>query len=521
MKNLIKYIPVIGIILMGYVMTSCSDVDDIVDPQYDRLFSPIDLEARIQNKTSVRLTWSGRSEDSYYIVELVPGTDEEGEASGTYTVASNEIPYTIDYLEGETKYIAKIKAVSEDPAIEDSKWSTISFETDTEQIFEALDIENDLEATQVTLRWPAGVTATSITLTTADATGNITYTITADDIAAGAATITGLTGETTYTATLLNGTKVRGTLTFETPVDIGNATLVEEGDDLAEKLATATEGEVFAIMPGEYELGEFDLTVSIALKGAKPANKPIIKGSFKINATVASLELNSIIMNGEGSINYPFNTNNGNCNIGAITVANSELNNYGRGLFYINTGTAKIGDVKFMNSIVSYINPDGTSGGDGVDIRSGELRSFIVENCTFNTGFRAFTRIQVNTDMAFRNCTFYSLCTVDSKDNSGLFRISGGTLEVSKCLFVATGVEDPTEPSSGNWSKAGNVSATTSYSDNYYYDCHNLWVGQYTDPASCGATLSNDPGFEDAANGDFTLSDEDLIYYGIGDSRWR
>ena len=33
-----------------------------------------------------------------------------------------------------------------------------------------------------------------------------------------------------------------------------------------------------------------------------------------------------------------------------------------------------------------------------------------------------------------------------------------------------------------------------------------------------GTTL--DPGYKDAANGDFTLSNEDLIYEQIGDPRW-
>ena len=29
-----------------------------------------------------------------------------------------------------------------------------------------------------------------------------------------------------------------------------------------------------------------------------------------------------------------------------------------------------------------------------------------------------------------------------------------------------------------------------------------------------------DPGYANAANGDFTVSNEDIIYYGVGDPRW-
>lgn len=491
-------------------------MDEITEADYPRAFSPADLAVQLGTSGNATATWISVDKAISYVYELSQGDNlvfnniiKEGETGTT--------GLTLTGLWGDTQYSLRVKALSYKTGQADSKWTAVTFKTNTEQIFSPID-PNDIEATQVTLRWTAGETATSIVITP----GNITYTVTSDDIAAGAATVTGLTGETKYSATLLDGTRVRGTAEFETPVDVGNATLVTANDDLLAMVTAATEGEVFAIMPGEYDLGEFNLTVSIALKGVKPADKPVIKGSFKIDATIASLELNGIIMDGGTTTaqNYPFNTNNNNCNISSITVSNCELNNYGRGLFNINVATAKIGDVKFTNTIISHVNPDGSSGGDGVDIRTGEFKSFIVENCTFNTGFRAFTRVQVNSDMAFRNCTFYKLCTVDNSNNTGLFRISGGTLVVSKCLFVETGVENPTNTSSGNWSKAGNVAATATYTSNYYYNCHNLWVGQYANPTQCSATEAN-PGFADAANGNFTLSNENLIVNQIGDPRWR
>lgn len=59
MKNKFKNIALIcGVGLMAFA-ASCSDLDDeIKSSSYDRLFSPTAVEARVQNKTNVRLGWT-------------------------------------------------------------------------------------------------------------------------------------------------------------------------------------------------------------------------------------------------------------------------------------------------------------------------------------------------------------------------------------------------------------------------------------------------------------------------------
>jgi hypothetical protein len=109
---------------------------------------------------------------------------------------------------------------------------------------------------------------------------------------------------------------------------------------------------------------------------------------------------------------------------------------------------------------------------------------------------------------------------LDDGNNHGLFRCSGGgTFEVRNCLFSETGKENPTNATVGNWCRnANNMTATTSYSKNFYYNCPNLWVGYYTDPLACDAKEA-DPQFADAANGNFRITNEDLI--GVaGDPKW-
>ena len=110
--------------------------------------------------------------------------------------------------------------------------------------------EEDIKGTSVTLRWPAGEEAATITLTP----GDIVYNVTADDIAAGAATVTGLKPETEYKAVLAraNG-KTRGTITFKTGIDLADTDiLVKAGSDIAAAINDAPEGYRLIVEPGTY-----------------------------------------------------------------------------------------------------------------------------------------------------------------------------------------------------------------------------------------------------------------------------
>jgi len=513
MKKLFKYTTLIGILLLtGFVAISCDDVDDIVNPDFDRLFSPIDLKGTISNKTGVRVTWTETNGAEAYILEVIKGADESGEKVGSYTITPDEIPYTVTGLEGETDYTIRVKATT-NQGKDDSKWSVITVTTGSEQIFYSVS-DDDLKATEVTLRWPAGETATQIILTP----GDITHAVTSADITAGAATISGLSSETKYTAKLMNGSKTRGTIEFTTKIDLGDAIAIYPEDDIIAKLDAAEEGDSFVLFPGEYALGDYALTKSITIAGYLSSDKPVIYGRFTCGATINSFTLKTVIMDGEAEGEAQktnvFEVASG-CNLNSLSITDSELRNYQRTLIYNNTSGTSLGDILISNCIISGF---GNSGGDGIDIRTGAMSSLTVENSTFNGGFRAFLRVQVTSNVVFKNCTFYKICAIDDSNNSGLFRSStGGTFEVSKCLFVETGVDSPTNVQSGNWCRnSGNMKATATYSNNVYYSCYNLWVGLYTDPSACNAKELN-PQFKDAANSDFTVQNPDVE---VGDPRW-
>ncbi|NDV81248.1 DUF4957 domain-containing protein [Bacteroides sp. 51] len=513
MNNFFKKITYILAVsaVMGFA-TSCSDdiADEITSIDVDRLFSPTNVELRVVNRTSIRVNWKEVKDAQTYNVEVFETAAGEGTITeSAIGLTTLDLPYIFTGLDGEVNYTIRVKALSETK--NESKWTKVSIKTDAEQIFYALDEVNDLEATQVTLRWPAGETATSIVLTP----GDITYNVTAADIAAGAATITGLTGETAYTATLFNGSKTRGTISFATPIDIGGAILVEATDDLAAMIAAAEEGDVFAIMPGTYEVATLTVSKSVALKAVRPAEKPVLKGT--IIRLTAGLELESLILDGTDSSGDQTIVYNADGTYGALIINNCEIKNYTKGALYGNT-KCNIASITITNNIYSNIE---CNGGDLFDFRNSIAASFTFTNNTVYSsaaardGFRmdaggstAFPSVKSIINIS--NNTFNAVCNGNNR-RILYIRLANHEITFNKNILSNT---------AGYYS---NQAATTivEMSNNNYFNAPNFTGSTQSGAKNDTGTYTTlDPGYADATKGNFTLSNEELIYNKIGDQRW-
>lgn len=77
-------------------------------------------------------------------------------------------------------------------------------------------------------------------------------------------------------------------------------------------------------------------------------------------------------------------------------------------------------------------------------------------------------------------------------------------------------------PNCGRGFSDNSNTAEPTFDNNNYFNTKNLVSEGGDEKAKFfdtdGTTL--DPGYADAANGDFTLSQEDLIYNQVGDPRW-
>ena len=507
----------VGACFFAAVVTfsGCQDeaAEELTELNLGRALSPTGLDVLVVNKTGARLNWKAVNNAKTYTVEFFENTDFSGTPAKTISgITFNQVPYTVTGLAGETQYSVRVKAVGEN--IEDSKWVSATFATDAEQIFTDVDLQK-LTANSITLNWPAGEVATSIVLTP----GDITHVVTAAEIAAGEATISGLTGETTYTAKLMNGSKVRGTKSVTTLIDLGGATAVNPTDDLATLIANAEGGETFALMPGAYNINaDVIVSKSISIKGAKPANKPIINGMVLRIKANAGLALKDLVLDGTGS--------SGNQAIvydealtdayGGLSVQDCEIRDYVKGLMYVNV-KALIESVGFSGNIIHDIE---CSGGDFIDFRNGLAKSLLFENNTvYNSALsRDLFRMDaggstnfpgVSSVITIRTNTFNNVSTA----NRFLYiRLASHQIHFTKNLIANT---------NGYYTNQAATTITT-MSDNNYFNAPNF-TGSTTSNAKndTGTFTTLDPGFTDASAGNFTVSNLDLISKGVGAPRWR
>lgn len=521
---------VLGMACALFTFASCSDPDDeLTSVEFDRLFAPTNLEFRV-NQVDVTATWGCISEADTvtYLAELFNDGGAlafQGDPVATYTSSSRSV--LMEGLDGATTYSFRVKAVGQ---VKESNWATGTFQTATEQIMEAVATE-DVGGTYVTLRWPAGEEAATIEVVpTTDASANtVNYTVTADDIANGYAYIEGLTPETDYTATMYSASgAIRGQRTFTTTIDTGNMTVLHEGataDDLIAAIAADDGRGIFLMDALDLELGDFTIDKSITIAG-NPAAISTLRVKIGVATAVSSITLTSLKLDGSATATQDMRGNfleltDGAGNLGTLTLNSCEITGYEKNFIY-NNKDATIGDIVINNC---YIHDGFLTGGDGIDLRGGTLASLNVTNTTFANAFRTFLRGQatVSGNITFDHCTFYNLCNNDTgSNNSGLFRITdakNSTFTVTNSIFYAIG-NDQCSGNAGVWARTDGMKVSReTYDGNYWFSSPNLWGKLHADDNASVATEA-DPQFVDAANGNLTPQDEDMVYYGAGDPRW-
>lgn len=506
--------------LATVALASCSDVaDEITSIVYNRNFSPTSVEAKVRNRTNIELSWNLGDGVTNYNVEVYANDSLTfaGSPVKSFSVSPDEVPVLIKGLEGETQYSFRVQATDGNSS-RDSKWSSAYAKTEAEQIFKNV-AEEDIKGSSVTLRWTAGEQAATIVLTP----GDIVYDVTADDIAAGAATVTGLTPETEYKALLKSATgKTRGTITFKTGIDLAETDiLVKAGDDISAAIKNAPEGYRLVVEPGEYGIateeaafgGSITISKQLTIKGLRQNEHPVIKGRFKVEAPFA---VDQVTLDGTG-------TDGGQCfdftaegEVESLTVTNSEVKNYTKGFFYINKAVL-VNTITIDGNIISNIECDG---GDLFDCRKGGYNKFDLKNNTIYNSAKG--RDFVRMDDASGSISATPVITIDHNTIVGAcndagkrilyVRFKGNSINFTNNIVAS---------SAGNFSNQKNTAEPT-FSNNIYFEAD----GFVTSGANANALFVDgegtilDPQFADATNGNFTIGNDNVKDKKAGDPRW-
>ena len=515
--------------LSTVALTSCGDVaDEVTSLVFSRNFAPVGLSSSNVTENSAKLSWTQSAGATSYTIEVFENDSLTFEGSPVQTltgISASDIPYTLENLVYDTKYSARVMALDETNTERNSKWSNVYFRTNAQQIFKSLKTEDVTDKT-VHLSWPAEEKdITSIEVRTKDGALATTYTLTDEDKAAGEATVPGLNPETDYTAKLYNGEKERGSKTFKTIADLNGATVVRVSDDLKELLTNAEEGETFALMPGTFQISSADgngtssvaLKKNVVIKGIYPTDKPVIQGRFEINGA-KSVEIDNVVLDGStnNSEDQAFNFKQKANDIQKLTVSNSEIKNFVKGLYYINVA-ATIKEIKFDNCDIHDITCDG---GDFLDSRKGYIEALTLSNCTFynSCAERDFIRydnakIGKETVITVDHCTINA---VSNKSGKRLLYVRNGCSKITWTNNLVTNTV-------AVWS---NQSSTTvpEFQNNVYNACANLnnevlgppIVNAFKD----GTATVADPKYKNAAKGDFTIGNDAVSKLGVGAAKW-
>ncbi len=537
----IKY-ALLGLSMAAMVVACDDQSEEMTDYTYAREFAPIQLEASVRNQTDVRLSWTPAGADSYTV--SVYHLEEDSLTSTfmvTYTgITDEDIPYTITgILEGEETYRFDVQTIDADDESRNSKISSVEAITGTESIIETPS-DDDMTWNSVTLHFTASI-AEGDSLIVKSADNKIVHLITADEAADTVVTVSDLTAETEYTATLKhvneqNKVKTRGKVSFTTPMNLDGATLIQNYEELYNAIKNAESDLVLALDSFTFVIHSFsdetgfgndttklEITKNITLKSARRSNRAVLVGNFHI-MDGASLTLQQVVVANAGVTDQVFGLKATSADAGTVTLENCEV--YGssttKGLFYNNV--AYNVSLVINNSIIHDIP---CSGGDFIDARAsgGTFKEVTITNSTFyNCAVsRDFIRMDANDAntttpvITITNNTFYNCGSGAAKYRMFYVRQAGNTITFQKNIVEGF----------NNLRGFANNSATAvaTFGDNYYYNCYNLQslADGNTEKVSYfdteGTTLSATP-FQDAANADFTLTNEDMYYAGVGDPRW-
>lgn len=205
--------------LLGMIVFSCTDGNDWeTNTASARLFRVNSKSISITaSALTASVTWDATPETEYYIIEISksPLTDDiimgsQGNLIFGQDQSIRKAPYILSGLESDTEYYLRIKAVGNG---KESYWSYPSdenFETTDEQILNEITAE-DINGGTIRTTWDAaGLPVTHLTYQKEGETDVVRRDLTAEEIAASSATITGLGLGSSYIIYIYNAETVRG-----------------------------------------------------------------------------------------------------------------------------------------------------------------------------------------------------------------------------------------------------------------------------------------------------------------------
>lgn len=524
----------------GVGVTSCSsDLDDPMDTiPYNRVLTPMNFEAEVvaSKGTDITFSWSSVQNASAYVLELFDAvvtvdTDSEGKETEVYNapdydsatpvmsieVPADQVPYTVESLEVDKTFYARVRGVSS--SVVSSHWAYLTEPVSTSAVRQLLNpVVVARTSSSVTVGWDdaedkGDLTSIRVqTVVSAEGDSPRTIALTDEQKNACEVEVDGLDACTNYKFTLLFGKSgSRGIVTAWTRPDTEGTTRITSSEAFVQAIKGATgdlklllaynDGAVYDLsseMPlnaseGIYDPYEFGFNLEIYGESTEEGAKPVVFAALK-NSAAASVHFEDVVIDGGNKCGVFLVTGAALENVEFI---NCEITGFTKGIY---NGAAGF-DVESLvyDSVYAHdINPNGSGGGDFIDIRGGNYGKIEVKNSTFYACARSFLRISENPatekigSVAVTNCTFnYVTTTLTSSNNSGIFHIRYspaqtsktptelGSFTLSNCVFLNMYNDNETE--NAYWvrlTRDSNENYAPTCSGNIYYNIGHIYEGK-------------------------------------------
>lgn len=510
-----KYIlKALFITFLTFTVVGCGyDTEVIEELAVNREFAPVALTARVRNQTIVELNWTVDDNIDHYVVEFSADDPDFNNIFKSLNIDASELPVQVA-LEGETVYSIRVKAISA-RGLDESKWSLIEAITLTEQIMLPAQ-PGDIGPTYAILRWIPNSNVTQIVLQP----GDIIHDITSQEKTDGVATVNGLTGETEYTALLLNNTKTRGSAIFTTGIDVGDNTLVLPTDDLFAMIAAAAPGDILLLEQGDYtsQTGTITLDKSITIQGLRTDFKPLLKVAFNLIEGAADVNLIDLDLMGDVALGLTDVVELAVGNFNTIMIRGCNIHDYDKSLIKGQTLNAIVQSLTIENCIVTNIL---TNSSDFIDFRDSDVLNLNITTSTFNNCApgRDFIRMDaagtsnaagLTSNVVLDRNTIYA-CSNSTSRRIFYIRFVSNDVTSSNNLIAET-------LSEGYADRLG-IDETPTFDNNNYFNAPGFYdTAQYIYDSGNFTIL--DPAFVDALTGNFKVTNQTLIDNNVGDPRW-
>lgn len=208
-----EYYIVRSLMLLCFSLLLVSCEDETLTDVPDQLFRPVIFKTAI-NGNIATLSWIPIANASYSL-----------ELSRDSLLFGNELQviplddldtYAVGDLWSNSRYSARIKAVSKNSLIKDSEYNELTFITGTENIFYGV-LSEDIGTNSVLLKWDNSKEVTKIVIAPSVTPGyELAIVLSSADIAAGQKLIDGLSSGITYVFKIYKGEMLRGTISVKT-----------------------------------------------------------------------------------------------------------------------------------------------------------------------------------------------------------------------------------------------------------------------------------------------------------------